>query len=200
MSASNESIPDPSIDRGLLPQEVAPMPARTVPGSLLVLGVVTILISSVGGIAPYVGPAFGYSADGAGSWHWNLAHAVLALVPGLVGILAGLSMMSAGSKLPRGLGRINLAASGLAAAAAGAWFTIGPLAWPVLIETRRYFAPGTPFRLLANMVGYSLGPGLILAACGAFAMGWAMRHRSAPVTGGVGNQPSGRLPAVPSSV
>jgi hypothetical protein len=175
MSAASENVPDSDIDRGPSPKEVAPMPARMVPGSILVLGVVTILISAWGGIVPYVGPTFGYSADGAGSWHWNLAHAVLALVPGAVGILAGLLMMPSGSKLR--LGRTSLATSGLVAAAAGAWFTIGPFAWPVLISTRGYFVAGTPFRVLANMVGYSLGPGLILAAYGAFAMGSAIGHR-----------------------
>ena len=54
---------------------------------------------------------------------------------------------------------------------------IGPFAWPVIDNTHAYFAPTSPMHLLANMVGYSLGTGLILAACGAFALGWAVRHQ-----------------------
>ena len=46
-----------------------------------------------GGIIPYVGPAFGYSADGTGAWHWDLAHTVLALVPGAIGVIVGILIL-----------------------------------------------------------------------------------------------------------
>ena len=57
------------------------------------VGLVTVLISAWGGIIPYVGPAFGYSADGTGSWHWSLSHSVLGLVPGAPGVLIGLAIL-----------------------------------------------------------------------------------------------------------
>ncbi|HUZ20018.1 MAG TPA: hypothetical protein VMU75_05540 [Acidimicrobiales bacterium] len=171
--------------------EVAPAPpvtevpavaaGRSAPPSLAVLGVVTAAIAAWGGVVAYVGPTFGYSADGSGSWHWNLAHALLGLVPGAIGLVTGIAMISAGSRLALGIGRFSLGMLGLIALACGGWFAIGPLAWPVLLHARGYFVGASPLRTLANEVGYSFGPGLILAACGGFALGWSVRHRPAPV-------------------
>jgi hypothetical protein len=151
-------------------------PVRTVSISLSTIGLLTVAISAWGGIIPYVGPSFGYSADGSGSWQWNLTHTVLALVPGAIGCLVGLSFLA---RIPEGgIGRrrTSLSLAGLIAVLCGAWFVIGPLAWPVIDTTRAYFVGASPLRLLADQVGYSLGTGLILAMCGAFALGWATRH------------------------
>jgi hypothetical protein len=82
-------------------------PSRTVSISLSSIGILTVLISAWGGIIPYVGPAFGYSADGSGSWQWNLTHSVLALVPGAVGCLIGFSFLA---RIPDGrIGRAGRA-------------------------------------------------------------------------------------------
>jgi hypothetical protein len=152
-------------------------PVRSVSISLSTIGILTVAISAWGGIVPFIGPTFGYSADGSASWQWNLAHSVLALVPGAIGCLAGLSFLA---RIPdRSIGRrkTSLSMAGLIAALCGAWFVIGPLAWPVIDNTKAYFFVGaSPLRLLANEVGYSLGTGVILALCGAFALGWAARH------------------------
>jgi hypothetical protein len=145
--------------------------------SLRLVGLLTVLVSAWGGVVPYLGPAFGYSADGSASWTWNLAHGVLALTPGAVGVIAGLSMLSAGGRLAFGFGRVSLAGAGLLALAAGAWFVIGPAAWPVLERTHAYFTGGSPLRVLEYVTGYSLGTGLVVAAGGAFALGWSMRHQ-----------------------
>jgi hypothetical protein len=145
--------------------------------SLRLVGLVTVLVSAWGGLVPYLGPTFGFSADGSASWTWNLAHGVLALTPGAVGVIAGLSMLSAGSRLAFGFGRLSLAGAGLLALAAGGWFVLGPAAWPVLVNTHAYFVGGSPFRVLEYLAGYSLGTGLIVAAGGAFALGWSMRHQ-----------------------
>jgi hypothetical protein len=158
-------------------------PARSVSISLSTVGLLTIAISAWGGIIPYLGPTFGYSADGSASWQWNLTHSVLALAPGAIGVLIGLSFLA---RIPDGrIGRrkTSLSMAGLVAVICGAWFVIGPLAWPVIHNnTRSYFVGATPLRLLANEVGYSLGTGVILTLCGAFAIGWATRHNR-PLSG-----------------
>jgi len=59
----------------------------------------------------------------------------------------------------------------------GAWFAVGPLAWPVISNGSGYFIATTHLRVLAYEVGYSVGTGLILVVCGAFVDGWASRHR-----------------------
>jgi hypothetical protein len=172
-------------------------PSRTVSISLSTIGILTVLISAWGGIIPYVGPAFGYSADGSGSWQWNLTHTVLALVPGAVGCLIGLSFLA---RIPDGRiarRRTSLSMAGFLAVLCGAWFVIGPLAWSVIDNTHAYFVAASPLRMLANEAGYSLGTGLILAMCGAFAIGWATRHNR-PLSAGSGVAESD-APVVPAS-
>jgi hypothetical protein len=172
-------------------------PVRTVSISLSTIGIVTVMISAWGGIVPYVGPTFGYTADGSASWQWSLTHSVLALVPGAIGCLAGLSFLARIPERSIGRRKTSLSMAGLIAGLCGAWFVIGPLAWPVIDNTRAYFVGASPLRQLANEVGYSLGTGLILAMCGAFAIGWATRHNR-PLTAGGGVTESAS-PMVPAS-
>jgi hypothetical protein len=172
-------------------------PVRTVSISLSTIGIMTVSISAWGGIVPYIGPTFGYSADGSTSWQWNLTHSVLALVPGAIGFLIGLSFLA---RIPEGsVGRrkTSLGMAGFIAVLCGAWFVIGPLAWPVIDNTHAYFVGASPLRQLANAVGYSLGTGLILAMCGAFALGWATRHNRPLGAGGDVAGPAS--PMVPTS-
>ncbi len=144
------------------------------------VGFLTILFSAWGGIIPYVGPVFGYSADGAGSWHWDLAHTLLALIPGIIGVCAGMVILGETKGVSAGRGRMSLSMAGLITVLCGAWFVIGPSAWPVITSSGGYFVPASPLRELANVVGYSLGTGVILASLGGFAIGWAARHQPTP--------------------
>jgi hypothetical protein len=141
-------------------------------------GVVAVVVSAWGGIVPYVGPLFGYSGDGSGSWHWNLAHAILALIPGVAGMLVGLFVLAESRGVTVGRGRLSLATAGTLLMACGAWFAIGPLAWPVISSgNSAYFVGGTHLSVLAYEVGYSIGTGIVLVICGAFVDGWASRHQ-----------------------
>ena len=140
-------------------------------------GVVAVLVSAWGGIVPYVGPAFNYVGDGSGSWHWNLAHSVLALLPGTLGVLLGLFVIAESRGITVGRGRLSLAMAGTLLMICGAWFAIGPLAWPVIADSGPYFVVTSHLRLLADEVGYSIGVGLVLVVCGAFVDGWASRHQ-----------------------
>ena len=136
---------------------------------LFLAGLLALLVSAWGGIVAFVGPTFGFSADGTGSWYWSLSHALLALVPGAVGVVVGLALM--GYSLSRSRTFLGLGLIGLLAVLSGAWFAIGPLAWPVLYGTKAYFVTASPLRELAYIVGYALGPGLILAVVGGIAWG-----------------------------
>jgi hypothetical protein len=141
------------------------------------VGVLTVLVAAWGGIVPFVGPAFGFSGDGAGSWHWSLTHAVLALVPGAIGLVVGGLVLAQTKGIAVGRGRLSLTLAGLIAMVCGAWFIVGPLAWPVITTHGAYFVAASPLRNLAHQVGYALGTGLILAVCGGFITGWASRHQ-----------------------
>ena len=167
-------------DRSERPELQRPeVPARIHPGRLGLgtAGVVAVLVSAWGGIVPFVGPLFDYSGDGSGAWHWNLAHAVLALAPGIVGFLLGLFVIAESRGIVVGRGRLSLAMAGTLLMICGAWFAVGPLAWPVISNGSGYFMASTHLRVLAYEVGYSIGTGLILVVCGAFVDGWAARHQ-----------------------
>ncbi|MHB8438334.1 MAG: hypothetical protein ACYDD4_04135 [Acidimicrobiales bacterium] len=155
------------------------IPARRFAPSLGLLGLLTLLVSAWGGVIPYVGPTFGYRADGSRAWVWNGAHIYLGLIPGAVGVIAAILMWWSSARVATGRGRALLTLSGLTAALCGAWFALGPLAWPVIANRPQYFAVTMPLRHLADVAGYAVGPGLLLALFGAFAMGWAARHRVA---------------------
>src|SRR5271163_2104125 len=118
--------------------------------SLAGVGFVALAVSAWGGIAPYVAPTFGFSADGAPSWDWNLSHSVLALLPGAVGCLFGLSLLApAVTTVARR--RVGLGIAGLLAIASGAWFVVGPFAWPVITNSSSYFVGASPLRELEYM-------------------------------------------------
>lgn len=164
-----------AVERPAEPRSASRSVGRRFSVSLGVVGLIALLVSAWGGIIPFVGPVFGYSGDGSASWTWNLSHVVLGLIPGALGVLAGLSIMAARGDSPA-RGRIGLSAAGLVAVACGAWFVVGPVAWPVVFGTVPYFVPASPLTGLAHWIGYALGPGLILGMCGAFGLGWAARH------------------------
>jgi hypothetical protein len=198
------NVEDPMVEaraRGTAEPLAAPEPAR-VPRvgrfGVATAGLLAVLVSAWGGIVPYVGPVFGFSADGATSWHWSLSHSVLALIPGAAGVLLGLFVMSAARATAATRGRLTLAMAGTLLMVCGAWFAIGPLAWPVIYHGDIYFVQSAShLRFLAYEVGYAIGTGVILVGCGGFVNGWASRHQrqatmaptrtdtSAPVESGI---------------
>jgi hypothetical protein len=142
------------------------------------VGMLTVLIGAWGTLIPFVGPTFGFSADGSNSWHWSFPHALLAVIPGILAVLMGVAILSDTKAMGVGRGRVSLVMGGLTTLIAGAWFIVGPLAWPVLTNNGPYYAGGSPFRILVNQLGYGLGTGAILIFCGAYSLGWASRHQS----------------------
>lgn len=142
--------------------------------SIEAAGLLTLLLGAWGGIVAYIGPSFGFSADGSATWTWNLAHGLLFLVPGAGACIAGLLVMFEG--LSTGPARRSLLTGGaLLAGVCGAWFIVGSVAWPVL-EGVAFFKSASPLLELAYWVGYALGTGGLLLALGAFALG--RPHRS----------------------
>jgi hypothetical protein len=154
---------------------------RPVPASLIVVGVVTTLVAAWGGIVAYVGPTFGFSGDGSAAWRWTSSHLFVALLPGILGLVAGLLLIAVAPLTAGGRGRADLVLLGGATVVSGAWFAVGPWAWPVLRSVGPYFVVASPFHEMTFELGYAVGPGLVLVACGAFVIGWAVRHRPTAV-------------------
>ena len=146
--------------------------------SIVTVGVVTILISAWGAVIPFVEPIFGFHATGTPSFHWNAAHTLLAVVPGVIGVSMGFVVLWAASPVAVGRRRVTLVWAGLITILSGAWFIVGPRAWPVITTHGVYFASASsPLRGLLYQVGYALGTGVILAVCGGYVMGWASRQQ-----------------------
>jgi hypothetical protein len=137
--------------------------------SIETAGFSALLLGAWGGIVPFIGPILGFSADGSTSWTWNLAHALLFLVPGAAAAVAGLIIMIEGLSLSPAR-RSVLGIAGVLAALCGAWFVVGPLAWPALQEPA-FYSGASALRELAYWIVYSLGPGGLLLALGAFVLG-----------------------------
>jgi len=156
---------------------------RFLPASLGLVGLLAVLTAAWGGIAPLIGPRFGFRANSSGAWDWSNVHLALAVAPGAVGILAGLMMVVGAPAAVHGGGKLAISFAGLVALVCGAWFVIGPMAWSVIHSgSTPYFLARPPLADLANQVGLSFGPGLLLATFGGFAMGWAARHQRQVIT------------------
>ncbi len=146
------------------------------PAGLSIIGLLTALLGAWAGLSVLVGPSFGWSPDGSGSWHWSLIRAALHVAPGGAALIAGVVMIVMVPKAARGAGRSGAALAGLLAILTGAWLVVGPSEWPVLKSAQQIvFAPAAPMRSFTYVVGANLGPGLLLAITGAFALAWAMR-------------------------
>ncbi|HZU79526.1 MAG TPA: hypothetical protein VE991_06385, partial [Acidimicrobiales bacterium] len=66
----------------------------------------------------------------------------------------------------------------------GAWFVVGPAAWPVFERSGGVFVPAGPAHSLLHLIGYSFGPGVLLVLFGALAMGMAGRRPRVPAVAG----------------
>lgn len=148
---------------------------RTGAIGLVMAGIVSVLVGAWGGIAPFIGPTFGFSADGSPAWHWNLSHALLGLAPGAAAVVAGFLLLASAGRAAVGRGRVDAGLMGLIVAASGAWFVIGEFAWPVLFGSH-YFVGAAPLHFLLEQLAFSVGTGVVLVGCGAYALGWAMGH------------------------
>jgi hypothetical protein len=140
-------------------------------------GLTTLVAGAWAGIVPFVGPKLGFAPAGAAAWHWRLVDAVLNAVPGGVAVAGALVMLVALLRVRRGAGRVLLVVAGGAAVAAGAWMVLGTWALPLVSTIRpapRVLTPADFWRLL----GYHLGPGMVLVGSGVAAAVLGNRHRT----------------------
>jgi hypothetical protein len=144
---------------------------------LIFVSFLAVLLSAWAGIVPYVGPTFGFSADGTSSWTWNNAHTYGALVPGAVGIIFSMLILAAARRPVGSQSAGTFASAGFLVFLCGAWLAIVPVVWPVI--TNLYFHVDSPSMTLEYWLGYASGPGVLLAAFGAYVMG---RSRGAHVS------------------
>jgi hypothetical protein len=133
------------------------------------VGVLTALAAAWGGISAFVGPEFGYQPTARQSWLWSTPNWLLHLVPGAVGLFAGLLIL--GLSPASGAGRRSgLTFAALLAMASGAWFVIGPAVWPLFESSSPYMSGVSDSTGFVNQSGANLGPGLVLALLAGMAL------------------------------
>jgi hypothetical protein len=153
------------------------------PLSIGVFAFFALLVSAWGGLAPFIGPAFGYTGAGGGSFQWSLARAILSVLPAIVGVVGALLVLGASGSWRFREGRASMRLGGLLALLAGAWFALGWAAWGPIHGTT-YLAAGTTLRRFSYVVGIAVGPGVLIVAFGALVFGFlacASRWRQSDV-------------------
>ncbi len=155
------------------PRGASPRPGVTrspgAPLGLILGGFMALLVSAWAGLVPFLGPTFGYSADGSSAWTWNRVHVLAAVAPAVVGVLSSWWILARVRRPLNGRFTTGLAGFGFLLVASGAWLTVAPVVWPVVAGG--YFLPATAGETLAYWLGYASGPGVLLVAFGAMVMG-----------------------------
>jgi hypothetical protein len=142
-----------------------------------IAGAVAIVVGAWGGIAPYVGHALHYSADGSATWTWNLQHGLLSLLPGAMAVVGGtLVVVTAWVRRDRAsaLHTVALAAATALLGLSAVWFLIGASVWPIYF-TGHVLVSASPVQTFANVGGTYLGEGFVLAAIAGVVGTWAVR-------------------------
>jgi hypothetical protein len=132
-------------------------------------GLLALLAAAWGGISVFVGPIFGWHPTTNSSWDWTNANWMLHAIPGAVGVVGGLMLLSANPRRrPAIRGIVDLAA--LLLLITGIWFVIGPALWGTFESGRPFQATTDAANEFWYQLGSSLGPGLALTFFGGMAL------------------------------
>ena len=180
----------------------SPAPTARISASALILvGIATVLVAIWGAIAPFIGPTFGFSADGASAWNLSGAHLLLGVLPGAVAFVAGVLILLIAPRTISwsGRGRSPVQVSSPSWLAPGSSWDHWPgRSCPLPAATS---SSQVRFAELAFQIGYSYGPGLLIAMAGAFTLGWSARHQriSSPPVSAASAVPAASIQVVENS-
>ncbi|MDQ3468817.1 MAG: hypothetical protein M3487_03440, partial [Actinomycetota bacterium] len=129
------------------------------------LGIVVAIVGLWGAAVPYAGPVFGYDMGGGSAWTWTESRFTLHLLPGLLAVLGGMTMM-----MGSGRGRMRVGAA--LGALGGAWFIVGPVIRPAWANSDGMMMMGNGvWDQIFTSLGYHYGTGVVILALSAFALG-----------------------------
>ena len=143
-----------------------------------VAAVLTLLVGAWTGVVPFAGPRFGFAPAGATPWHWRFVDGTLSAVPGAVAVLGAIVMLIALFRTRIGAGRVLLVLAGTLTASAGAWTIVGPWALPLVSNVGSPYAHVAGVQDFGRLVGYHLGPGVVLVGTGVAAAVLGNQHRT----------------------
>jgi len=139
-------------------------------------GFVLMLLGLWGALIPFIGPYFNYAYTPDTAWTYNTGRLWLEVLPGAAVFLGGFLLMVA-------KGRHIALFGALLAAAAGAWFTLGPVLSPLWnhhIAMGGSPASNTVYMRIMEQIGFFTALGIVIVFVAAMALG-----RIASVASGV---------------
>jgi len=139
-------------------------------------GFLLMLLGLWGALIPFVGPYFHYAYTPDKAWIYNTGRLWLELLPGAAVFVGGFLLMIA-------RGRHIALFGALLAAAAGAWFTLGPVLsplWNQHVAMGGSPASATVYMRIMEQLGFFTALGVVIVFVAAMALG-----RIASVTSGI---------------
>jgi hypothetical protein len=139
-------------------------------------GFLLMLLGLWGALIPFVGPYFDYAYTPDKAWTYNTGRLWLELLPGAAVFAGGFLLMIA-------RGRHIALFGALLAAAAGAWFTLGPVLSPLWnhhVAMGGSPASATVYMRIMEQLGFFTALGVVIVFVAAMALG-----RIASVTSGI---------------
>ncbi len=139
-------------------------------------GFLLVLLGLWGALIPFVGPYFHFAYTPATAWTYDTARLWLEILPGAAVFLGGFLLMIA-------TGRHVALFGALLAAAAGAWFTLGPVLSPLWnnhVTMGGSPAGSTVYMRIMEQLGFFTALGVVIVFIAAAALG-----RVASVTSGI---------------
>src|SRR5215472_5586574 len=130
-------------------------------------GFLLMLLGMWGALIPFVGPYFHYAYTPDTTWTYNTGRLWLEVLPGAAVFLGGFLLMIA-------KGRHIALFGALLAAAAGAWFTLGPVLSPLWnhhIPMGGSPASNTVYMRIMEQIGFFTALGVVIVFVAAMALG-----------------------------
>jgi len=146
-------------------------------------GFLLILLGLWGALIPFIGPYFDYAYTPDKAWTYDTARLWLEILPGAAVFLGGFLLAVA-------KGRHTALFGALLAAAAGAWFTLGPVLSPLWnnhVAMGGSPAGSTVYLRIMEQLGFFTALGVVIVFVAGVALG-----RIASVTSGI--RPVGEIP------
>jgi hypothetical protein len=130
-------------------------------------GFLLILLGLWGALIPFIGPYFHYAYTPDKAWTYNTGRLWLELLPGAAVFLGGVLLMAARSRHTALFGA-------LLAAAAGAWFTLGPVLSPLWnhhVAMGGSPASSTVYMRIMEQLGFFTALGVVIVFVAGAALG-----------------------------
>jgi hypothetical protein len=130
-------------------------------------GFLLVLLGAWGALIPFIGPYFHYAYTPDTAWTYNTARLWLEILPGAAVFLGGVLLIIA-------TGRHIALFGALLAAAAGAWFTLGPILSPLWnnhVALGGSPAGATVFIRIMEQLGFYAALGVVIVFIAAAAFG-----------------------------